>query len=178
LANSDGKLSQAEKEIVADALIQSVAPGENLTKEQVADAGIKLTDLPPETPVEVRTSESGDAVVITAEVGAQIEIVTNPAAFAQELLSNPIAALSALGSIGADMSTAEREEATKMVVATVVATGAALNAVTVAGAAAGAATNAAASAARTAGGTTPTPGGGSNGGGPSGGDPRIRRRKL
>jgi len=170
-------MSIAEKEIVADALIQSVPEGQNLTKEQVADAGIKLADLPPDTPVEVRTSESGQEVVITAEVGAQIEIVTNVAAFAEELFSNPGAAIAALGSIGADMTVEEREEATKMVVATVVATGAALNAVTVAGAAAGAATNAAASAARTAGGTTPAPGGGSSGGGPGGGDPRIRRRK-
>jgi hypothetical protein len=169
LVSTDGKMTTAEKEIVADALIQSVPEGENLTKEQVADAGIKLADLPPETPVEVRTSETGQEVVITAEVAANVELVTDVAAFTQELFSDPGAALEALGSIGADMTVEEREEATKMVVATVVATGAALNAVSV--------TGAAASAARTAGGTTPSHSGGGSSGGPGGGDPRIRRRK-
>ena len=149
LASSDGKLSVAEKEIVADALIQSVPQGENLTKEQVADAGIKLSDLPSNTPVEIRTSENGEALVITAEVAVQVELVSDPAAFAEELFNDPGAALQALGSIGADMTEGEREEATEMVVATVVAAGAAINAAAVA-----------------AGGAT---GGGTGGGGSSGG---------
>jgi hypothetical protein len=149
LASSDGKLSEAEKDIVADALIQSVAPGENLTKEQVAEAGIKLSDLPASTPVDVRTSENGDSVIITAEVAVQVELISDPAAFAQELFNDPGAALEALGSIGADMTEGEREEATEMVVATVVAAGAAINAAAVA-----------------AGGAA---GGGSSGGGSSGG---------
>jgi uncharacterized membrane protein YgcG len=148
LASSDGKLSEAEKDIVADALIQSVPEGENLTKEQVADAGIKLADLPPDTPVEVRTSESGEALVITAEVAVQVELVSNPTEFAKELFNNPGEALAALGSIGADMTEGEREEATNMVVATVIAGGAAINAAAVA-----------------AGGAS----GGSSGGGSSGG---------
>lgn len=79
-------MSTAERSIVADALVQSVDPGKNLTKEQVADAGIKLTDLPPDTPVEVRTSESGQEIVITAEVAVQVELVTNVAAFAEKCL--------------------------------------------------------------------------------------------
>jgi hypothetical protein len=149
LASSDGKLSVAEKEIVADALIQSVPQGENLTKEQVADAGIKLSDLPSNTPVEIRTSENGEALVIAAEVAVQVELVSDPAAFAEELFNDPGAALQALGSIGADMTEGEREEATEMVVATVVAAGAAINAAAVA-----------------AGGAT---GGGTGGGGSSGG---------
>ena len=173
LASSDGQLSEAEKDIVADALIQSVPEGENLTKEQVADAGIKLADLPPETPVEIRISESGEALVITAEVAVQVELVSDPAAFAQELFNDPGAAIAALGSIGADMTEGEREEATKMVVATVIATGAALNAVGVASQAAASAATTAAS--NTGGSSSPKSGGG--GSGPSGGDPRIRRRK-
>jgi hypothetical protein len=150
LVSTDGKMSTAEKEIVADALIQSVPQGENLTKEQVAEAGIKLSDLPASTPVDIRTSENGDSVVITAEVAVQVELISDPAAFAEELFSDPGAALQALGSIGADMTEGEREEATEMVVATVVAAGAAINAAAVA----------------TAGGTT---GGGTGGGGNSGG---------
>ena len=72
--------------------------------------------------------------------------------------------LAALANIGADMSPAEREEATKMVVATVIASGAALNAV-------GAAT-----ATRTGGST----GGGAPSGGSSGGASEskgVRRRR-
>ena len=109
----------------------------------------------------------GQEIVITAEVAVQVELVTDVAAFAEELFSDPGSAIAALGSIGADMTVEEREEATEMVVATVVATGAALNAVSVT----------AASVARTAGGTTPSPSGGGSSGGPGGGDPRIRRRK-
>jgi uncharacterized membrane protein YgcG len=169
LASSDGKLSQAEKEIVADALIQSVAPGENLTKEQVADAGIKLADLPPQTPVDVRTSENGDSVVITAEVAVQVELVSDPAAFATELFNDPGAAISALGSIGADMTPGEREEATKMVVATVIASGAALNAVGAAANSIGGSTG----GSRSGGGNS----GGSGGGGASGDSKGIRRRR-
>jgi hypothetical protein len=170
LASSDGKLSEAEKDIVADALIQSVPEGENLTKEQVAEAGIKLADLPPDTPVDVRTSENGEAVVITAEVAVQVELISDPAAFAAELFNNPGAALEALGSIGADMTEGEREEATKMVVATVVATGAALNAV---GAVAGASTGGSTGGSRSGGGNS----GGSGGGGASGDSKGMRRRK-
>ena len=169
LAGSDGKLSQAEKEIVADALIQSVAPGENLTKEQVADAGIKLADLPPQTPVDVRTSENGDSVVITAEIAVQVELVSDPAAFAAELFNDPGAALAALGSIGADMTSGEREEATKMVVATVIASGAALNAVGAAAGTIGGSTG----GSRSGGGNS----GGSGGGGASGDSKGIRRRR-
>ena len=169
-------MTTAERSVVADALVQSVAPGENLTKEQVADAGIKLADLPPNTPVEVRTSESGQEIVITAEVAVQVELVTNVAAFAEKMFNDPGAAIAALGSIGADMTVEEREEATKMVVATVVATGAAINAATTAATSAAAA--AATTATRSTGGTPSAPKGSGPSGGPTGGDPRIRRRKL
>ena len=89
---------------------------------------MSYADLPPATPVEVRTDESGNALVITAEVAAQVELVQNPSALLEAALTDPGAALAALGSIGADMTDAEREEATDMVVATVVAAGAAINA--------------------------------------------------
>jgi hypothetical protein len=67
--------------------------------------------------------------------------------------------LAALGSIGADMTEGEREEATDMVVATVVAAGAAINAAAVA-----------------AGGSTSggTGGGGSSGGGSGANSPGSR----
>jgi polyhydroxyalkanoate synthesis regulator phasin len=164
---ADGKLTTAEKELVADALIQSVAPGETLTKEQIQDAGIAYQDLPPETPVEVRQDENGNEVIITADVAAALVLLENPSELLGAIFDDPGQALQALGSIGADMSPQEREEAEKMVVAAVIAGGAALNAV-------GAATGA-------AGGTTSggSSGGGSGGGsgGASGDSKGVRRRK-
>jgi hypothetical protein len=164
---ADGKFTTAEKELVAEALIESVAPGESLTKEAIQEAGIVYQDLPPETPVEVRQDENGNEVIITADVAAALVLLENPAELIGELFSDPGQALQALGSIGADMSTEEREEATDMVVATVVAAGAAMNAV---GAAAGATGGA------TSGGSSGG-GGGGGGGGASGDSKGVRRRK-
>jgi hypothetical protein len=147
---SDGELTNSEKDLIAEALLESVAEGETLTSEQIKDAGIDFKDLPPETPVDIRTDENGNAVIITAEVAAQVELLQNPSELLSTAFSDPGAALAALGSIGADMSDAEREEATDMVVATVVAAGAAINAAAVAA----------------TGGST---GGSSSGGGSSGG---------
>ena len=161
----DGKLSEAEKDLVATALIESVAPGETLTKEQIQDAGIEYKDLPPETPVEVRQDENGNEVIITADVAAALVLLENPAELIGAIFDDPGQALQALGSIGADMSPEEREEATEMVVAAVVAAGAAINAV---GAAAGS----------TGGSTGGSSGGGNSGGGaPSGDSKGVRRRK-
>ena len=103
---------------------------------------------------------------VIAEVAEALVLLENPAELLGELFSDPGQALLALGSIGADMSTEEREEATDMVVATVVAAGAAMNAV---GAAAGAAGGS------SSGGTGG--GGSSGGGGPSGESKGVRRRK-
>jgi polyhydroxyalkanoate synthesis regulator phasin len=163
----DGKLSEAEKDLVATALIESVDPGETLTKEQIQDAGIEYKDLPEDTPVEVRQDENGNEVIITADVAAALVLLENPAELIGELFSDPGQALQALGSIGADMSEEEREEATDMVVATVVAAGAAMNAV---GAAAGA------TGGSTSGGSSGG-GGGGGGGGASGDSKGVRRRK-
>jgi polyhydroxyalkanoate synthesis regulator phasin len=163
---ADGKLTTAEKELVAEALIESVAPGETLTKEQIQDAGIAYQDLPPETPVEVRQDENGNEVIISADVAAALVLLENPSELVGAIFSDPGQALQALGSIGADMSKEEREEATDMVVATVVAAGAAMNAV---GAAAG-----------STGGSTggSSSGGGSSGGGGASGDSKgVRRRR-
>ena len=168
MASQDGNLSTAERDIVAEALVSSVAPGDTLTKEQIQDAGIEYKDLPAATPVEVRQDENGNEVIITAEVAVQVELLQDPGALLEEVFTNPAAALDALGSVGADMSDEEREEATEMVVATVVAAGAALNAV---GAAAGSTGSTGGS---TGGGGS---GGGGGGGGSSGESKAMRRRK-
>lgn len=150
-AKNGKEITEEEKAAVVESLVADLKPGESISAAQVQASGVSYADLPPETPVAVRTSESGEVLVITAEVAANVELVQDPGALLEAAFTDPGAALAALGSIGADMTPSEREEATDMVVATVVAAGAALNAV-------GAAT----------GGSAPA-GGGSSGGGPSGG---------
>jgi uncharacterized membrane protein YgcG len=103
-----------------------------ISAEQVQASGVLYADLPPETPIEIRTDENGNALIITAEVAANVELVQDPGALLEAVFTDPGAALAALGSIGADMTEEESEEATGMVVATVVATGAAINAAAVA----------------------------------------------
>jgi polyhydroxyalkanoate synthesis regulator phasin len=165
----DGKLTVAEKEFVADVLIEQ-ADGEAISSENIEAAGLTYEDLPDETPVDVRTDENGNEVVITAEVAAALEVLASPVELLSTMFDDPAQALLAIGSIGADMSTEEREEATDMVVATVVAAGAAMNAV---GAAAAGAAGGSSSGGSGGGGS-------SGGGGPSGdskGSKGVRRRK-
>lgn len=129
----DGKeLTEEQKEVVVAALLEDLKPGESVSAAEVKASGISYADLPAETPVEIRTDENGNALVITAEVAANVELVQDPGALLEAVFTDPGAALAALGSIGADMTEEEREEATDMVIATVVATGAAINAAAVA----------------------------------------------
>jgi hypothetical protein len=160
---ADGVLSEEEIAPVAEALI-TAADGEAITAEAIAEAGLEYSDLPPETPVEVRQDENGNEVIITAEVAAALQVLESPSELIGAIFSDPGEVLLALGSIGADMSEEEREEAEKMVVATVVAAGAAMNAAAVA----------ASAAASTTGGTT---GGGSSQGGGTGGGPAAGNDK-
>jgi hypothetical protein len=150
-AKEGKELTEEQKEVVVASLLEDLKPGESLSAADIKASGVSYSDLPPSTPVEVRTDENGNALIITAQVAANVELVQDPGALLEAAFTDPGAALAALGSIGADMTAEEREEATDMVVATVVATGAALNAVGLA-----------------AGGSSPA-GGGSSGGGPSGG---------
>jgi len=171
IKKSDQPLTSEQKDLIATVVIAAaVSSGENVTAEQIQDAGIQYKDLPPETPVEVRTSENGETLVITAEVAANVELVTDAGALLNAAFTDPGAALAAIGSIGADMTPGEREEATKMVVATVVATGAALNAV---GAASAGSIGGSSGGSRSGGSNS----GGSGGGGASGDSKGVRRRK-
>ena len=149
----DGKeLTEEQKEVVVAALIENIKPGESISAAEVQASGVSYADLPAETPIELRTSESGEVLIITAEVAANVELVQDPGALLEAVFTDPGAALAALGSIGADMTEGEREEATDMVIATVVAAGAAINAAAVA----------------TGGATGGSTGGGNSGGGASG----------
>jgi hypothetical protein len=158
-AKEGKELTEEQKEVVVEALLEDLKPGEAVTAAAVIASGVSYADLPPSTPVELRTDENGNALIITAEVAANIELVQDPGALLEAAFTDPGAALAALGSIGADMTEAEREEATDMVVATVVAAGAAINAAAVA---AGGATGGS------------TGGGGSSGGGSGSNSPGSR----
>ena len=149
-ANSGKELSAEEKTLIVQALVSSLKSGESISAAQIKSSGISFKDLPPTTPVQLRTDENGNALVITAAVAANIELVQDPGALLTAAFTDPGTALAAFGSIGADMTEEEREESTKMVIATVVAAGAAINAAAIAA----------------AGGST---GGSSGGGGNSGG---------
>jgi hypothetical protein len=67
-ALADGVLTDTERELVADALLEEFA-GEPITFEALQEAGLDYEDLPPETPV---TLENG--VVLSAEVADALEI--------------------------------------------------------------------------------------------------------
>lgn len=115
-ALADGVLTDDERELVADALLEEFA-GEAITFEALQEAGLDFEDLPAETPV---TLENG--VVLTAEVADALEIFDSGAEVLATLLENPAKALKALVSIGQDMTTEERETAQNTVVAAVVVT--------------------------------------------------------
>jgi hypothetical protein len=134
-AMADGTLTESEKELIAELLISNALEnGITITAEDIEDAGLTYADLPPETPVEVRTDENGNQVIITAEVANALTLVENPAKLIGAIFTDPALALLALGSLGADMSKEEREESTKAVIATVIAGGAAIQAAAVAAA--------------------------------------------
>ena len=157
-AKAGKELSKEEVAAVVTSLVANLKPGESISAAQVQASGVSYSDLPASTPIEVRTDENGNALVITAEVAANVELVQDPGALLEAAFSDPGAALQALGSIGADMTTEEREEATDMVIATVVAAGAAINAAAVA----------------TGGATGGSTGGGSSGGGSGANSPGSR----
>jgi hypothetical protein len=119
---ADENSTDAEKEIIAEALIEQAA-GNAVTAEAIAEAGLTYADLPPETPVEVRQDENGNEVVITAEVAQALTVLENPAELVNAIFTDPAQALLALASIGADMSDEEREESEKTIVAAVIVGG-------------------------------------------------------
>jgi hypothetical protein len=129
--NEDGELSQADVELITEALLEE-ANGEPISAEALTEAGITYEDLPANTPVEVREDENGNAVVITAEVAAALLVLESPVELLSAIFDDPAEVLMALGSIGADMSDAERAESGQTIVAAVIVSGIALQATTTA----------------------------------------------
>jgi outer membrane biosynthesis protein TonB len=89
---------------------------EELTEEVVQVDEANLETLAPDTPVEL-----SNGVVVTAKVAIAIQLLQDPAAMLQEIFTNPVAALAALGSVGADMTEEVREESEKVIIAAVIA---------------------------------------------------------
>jgi hypothetical protein len=102
---------------------------EESTEEVVQVDEVNLETLAPDTPVEL-----SNGVVVTAEVAIAVQLLQDPAALLQEIFTNPAAALTALGSVGADMTEEEREESEKVIVAAVIAGNIATQAAATAGA--------------------------------------------
>lgn len=129
--NEDGVLTEGEREEIAEALVEQ-SEGEPITAETITEAGLTYEDLPAATPVEVRQDESGNAVVITAEVAAALVVLESPVELLTTIFSDPAQALLAISSIGADMSDEERSESEQTIVAAVIVSGIAVQSATTA----------------------------------------------
>jgi hypothetical protein len=115
-ALSDGVLTDTERELVADALLEEFAD-EPVSFEAFEESGLDYEDLPPDTPI---TLENG--VILTAEVADAIEIFDTPTELLSTVFSDPSKALKALKNVGADMTEEERETSQNTVVAAVIVT--------------------------------------------------------
>lgn len=117
----DGELSQEDRAVVVSAILEeALQTGGVVDSEAVKSSGLDYSDLPPETPVDVRTDAEGNAVVISAEVADNLEVFSSGEKLVATLLSDPAKVLSAIADIGLDMSEEERRESEQVVVAAVV----------------------------------------------------------
>jgi hypothetical protein len=115
--NADGKLTEEEKEIVATAIVAQFIDELAVPVSALIEAGLDFSDLPAETPVEVREDENGNPVIITAEVADALELLTSASEILSAIFESPAQLLFAIGNLGADMSPEEREEASKTIIA-------------------------------------------------------------
>lgn len=113
-ALADGVLTDIERELVADALIEEFA-GEAITFEALEESGLDYEDLPPEQPVVL---ENG--VLLTAEVADAIEIFNDTTELLNTLFTDPGKALKAVSNIGADMTPQSRETSQNIVVSAII----------------------------------------------------------
>jgi hypothetical protein len=110
--------SSVEEKVVA--IIATLEPGEAVTLDILLEAGLTFADLPPETPVEVRTDENGNPVIIDAQTASSLALLKDPRELASLVFTDPMAVVNALLNIGKDMSPEERKESQAVVVASVV----------------------------------------------------------
>lgn len=112
--------SNTSVEEQVDDLLNSLDDGDALSLEDLLDAGLDLDDLPPDTPVELRTDEDGNPVIITAEEAAQLEAFDDLSSLIEAALEDPGALIGSLQLVGKDMSEEEREESQAVVVSSVI----------------------------------------------------------
>jgi hypothetical protein len=105
-----------EPEEEAPVVVEPVEESTPLEPPVVSVEDVNLESLAPDTPVQL-----ANGVVVTAQVAMAVKMLQNPAEFVQNLLTDPIAAFTALGSVGADLPPEVREEAEKVVVAAIIA---------------------------------------------------------
>ena len=113
-ALADGVLTDDERELVADALIEEFA-GETITFEALEESGLDYEDLPPEQPVML---ENG--VILTAEVADAIEIFDDTTELLNTLFTDPGKTLKAVSNIGVDMTPQSRETSQNIVVSAII----------------------------------------------------------
>jgi hypothetical protein len=91
---------------------------EPVEEETIQVGEVDLATLAPDTPVEL-----SNGVVITATVAMDIALLQNPGELLEEIFTDPLAALAALGNVGADLPQEVREQAEKVVISTIIAGG-------------------------------------------------------
>jgi hypothetical protein len=97
---------------------EPIVPSEPETEVVILDEDTDLSELDPETPVQL---ENG--VILTAEVVIALQLLENPAELLSAIFTDPSQAVTALLNIGADMSPEVREESEKIVLSAIIASG-------------------------------------------------------
>ena len=113
-ASADGIITDSEREIISDALVEEYADT-SIPFDVFEASGLDYEDLPPEQPV---TLENG--VVITAEVADALEIFEDPSELLSAVLTDPGKALKAIANVGADLSPEVRKDAQAIAVSAVI----------------------------------------------------------
>lgn len=91
---------------------------EPVEEETIQVDEVDLETLAPDTPVEL-----ANGVVVTAAVAMDVALLQDPGELLVTMFTDPLAALSALNNVGADLPEEVREEAEKVILSTVIAGG-------------------------------------------------------
>lgn len=161
-ALQDGTLTEEEKELVIDSLLEEYLD-EPIPASELLELGLEYKDLPEDAVVVL---ENG--VELTAGIMAGFAMLENPSEIFAQLLTDPSEVLSAIGNVGADMTTEKREEAQTVVVASVVVTQIAASASIAAASASGGSSSSGSSSG----------GSGGGGGAPAGKEGSKPRKKI
>jgi hypothetical protein len=107
-----------EESIPSDTPVEEPAVDEPAVEETIQVDEVDLATLAPDTPVEL-----ANGVVVTAEVAMDIELLQDPGELLVTMFTDPLAALTALNNVGADLPQEVREKAEKVVLSTIIAGG-------------------------------------------------------